>query len=278
MNESAQVVLLRPAPSGFEVFLLKRTGDAYALPGGGVHDGEDPRVAAARVLFEDAGVILARDAGQAETLEMFTFATMRKKIRGGAHATEVLRSAGLTWSAEVLMPWSHWVTPSIYSALRPSAELRTPAQPGLASDVVRSSTRIFVAEQPAGMAPTFDKTESVTQMWLRPSDAPRMSGELALSPALVRTCWELSQYQTIKQVLAAARTRAEEPHPILPRLAARGSSMVLLLPWDPEYETAGQGESHPFAYQPAWATGASRFVLEDRTWKHVSAPGSTTAG
>jgi hypothetical protein len=43
-------------------------------------------------------------------------------------------------------------------------------------------------------------------------------------------------------------------------------------------ERAGQGESHPFTYLPAWAIGPSRFVLEDRTWKHVPVPGSTRAG
>ena len=40
----------------------------------------------------------------------------------------------------------------------------------------------------------------------------------------------------------------------------------------------GTGESTPLTYQPAWARGPSRFVLEDNAWKHIAAPGSTTAG
>jgi hypothetical protein len=53
-----------------------------------------------------------------------------------------------------------------------------------------------------------------------------------------------------------------------------GPNLVLLLPWDPEYATAGQGESLPLSYHPKWAHGPSRFVREDRTWKLVAAPGS----
>jgi len=80
--------------------------------------------------------------------------------------------------------------------------------------------------------------------------------------------------------LAAGRARAEEPHPIMPRLrtAAAGPQPCLLLPWDPEYVDGGTGDSAPLAYRPRWAIGPSRFVLEDRAWKHVAAPGSTTAG
>lgn len=256
MSELARTALLRAKPTGFEVFFLRRSGEAYGLPGGAVHDGEDGRVAAARTLFEDCGVLLGRDIGQAETLEVLTFPAMRKKIRAGAHATELIRSCGLAWASEAMMPWSHWVTPAI--------------------DTARAATRIYIAEQPGGLPPQFDKAETVDPLWVRPADVPDRAAELLLPPMLVQTAYELARYQTIAQVLAAARTRAEEAHPILPRRSAHESA-VLLLPWDPEYETSGQGESHPLAYQPKWARGPSRFVLEDRTWKHVAAPGSTRA-
>src|SRR5690606_10192542 len=123
-------------------------------------------------------------------------------------------------------------------------------------------------------------TESALETWIAPSDAESLAPDLSFSPLLVRTCWELARHVTIKGVLDAARKRASEAHPILPRLAARADLRCLLLPWDPEYESAGQGESKPFplSYTPAWAIGPSRFVLEDRTWKHVAAPGSTSAG
>jgi hypothetical protein len=215
-------------------------------PSGAILQGEDSRIAAARVLFEACGVLLARDAGQIETLEMPNLFALRKKIRAGAEATEVLRSAGLAWSTDTVLPWSHWITPGV------------------------ETQRIFIAEMPPGMLPTFAKDEQVEATWLRPAQA--QTHELA--PAIVRTCWELARHDRIADVFADARARAEEPHPIVPRLHAR--SHCLLLPWDRDYETAGQGESMPLSFAPKWATGPSRFVLEGRTWKHVAAPGSTT--
>ncbi len=263
-----------PEPAGYEMLLVRRR--ETQLPGGGVHDGEDARVAAARTVFEDCGVLLARDiGGQAETLEVPTFATLRGKILGGANATEILRTHGLTWSSDTMLPWSHWLTPSIH-LLDAVASIRAPAQPRLA-EAVQTSTRVYVTELPGGMRTAFDKTESVTEHWISPASAEPLAEELALSPLLVRTCWELARHVSIKAVLETARKRASEQHPILLRLAARADSRCLLLPWDPEYETAGQGESRPFTYQPSWAIGPSRFVLEDRAWKHLAAPGSTRA-
>jgi hypothetical protein len=119
----------------------------------------------------------------------------------------------------------------------------------------------------------------VDQAWVRPLDALARAGELQLPPPQVRTLWELSQLDTIEEVLAAGRARAEEPHPILPRLRAAepGAPVCLLLPWDPEYAVTGSGDAAAMAYAPRWAVGPSRFILEDRTWRHVAAPGSMTA-
>jgi len=255
MKSTARVVLLRPSSAGYEVLLVRRS--ETNLPGGGVHDGEDSRVGAARTCFEDCGVLLARDAGQAETLEMPTFGSLRKKIREGANATELLRQNGLTWSGEALLPWSVWQTPSI--------------------EAIRTETRIYVAEMPGGMRTAFDKTEVVTEHWIAPKDAESLADDLALSPTLVRTFWELSRHVSLKATLEAARKRASEQHPILPRLATIHDERFVLLPWDPEYERAGQGESLPLSYNPSWAIGPSRFVLEGRAWKHIAAPGSTRA-
>jgi hypothetical protein len=77
--------------------------------------------------------------------------------------------------------------------------------------------------------------------------------------------------------MAAGKARAAQPHPIMPRLM-QTTPPALLLPWDPDYLTQGTGESTPLTYQPSWATGPSRFILDGTSWKHVAAPGSTTAG
>lgn len=239
---------------------------AFVFPGGAADPGEDARTAAARELFEEAGVLLARDAGRGgETLEVPTQAGLRKRILEGANAAAALEVCGLEWSTDMLVPWSHWITPSI--------------------EPKRFSARFFLCELPSGQVPSFDDIETVDEVWIRPADAIARAGELALPPPQVRTCWELAELPTIEAVLAAGRARAEEPHPIMPRLSQGGGAQgggggapCLLLPWDPEYVNGATGDSAPLTYRPRWARGPSRFVMEDRAWKHVDAPGSTSAG
>jgi 8-oxo-dGTP pyrophosphatase MutT (NUDIX family) len=252
-------------PSGFEVFFLRRhrkssfMASAYVFPGGAAEPGEDARTAAARELFEEAGVLLAKHKPDRDevTVEFGGTDAIRSRILAGGAADEALDLAGLVWATEGLVPWSHWITPSI--------------------EPKRFSARFFVVELPAGQEPHFDATETVDQVWVTPSQAIERAAELQLPPPQVRTCWELAQYATLRDVLAAGRQRADEPHPIMPRLAP-GDGPCLLLPWDPEYLTKGTGESTPLTYKPRWAVGPSRFVMENRAWKHVAAAGSTTAG
>jgi 8-oxo-dGTP pyrophosphatase MutT (NUDIX family) len=268
LREASSVILLRRAkPIGFEVFMLRRQkgasfmASAFVFPGGAAEPNEDARTTAARELFEEAGVLLAKDSGDGgETMEAFSMKALRQKLNDGGDAVKLLAGAGLAWSTESLLPWSHWITPSI--------------------EPKRFSARFFVCELPPGQQPTFDAIETVEQLWVTPTDAIARAGELNLPPPQIRTCWELSQFETIDQVFAAARERSVEPHPIMPRLRTMttGGVPCLLLPWDPEYVDGGTGDSTPLTYTPKWATGPSRFVMEDRAWKHVSAPASTTAG
>jgi len=268
LREAASVILLRRASPGFEVFVLRRHQRAsfmasmFVFPGGATEPGEDARTAAARELFEEAGVLLARAEPNVEatrTLEIPIVGALRKRILGGAPASAALAAAGLSWSTDMLVPWSHWITPSI--------------------EPRRFSARFFTCEMPSGQVPSFDDVETVEQQWVRPLDAIARAGELQLPPPQIRTFWELSQLDTIEEVLAAGRARGEEPHPIMPRLRAQalGEPRCLLLPWDPEYIETGTGDGTPLTYQPRWAIGPSRFILEDRTWKHVDAAGSTIA-
>lgn len=262
------MILLREGPkagAGFEVFLLRRRkgasfmASAFVFPGGAAEPSEDARQTAVRELFEEAGVLLARDAGRdADTLPFTSLAALRKKVNEGGDSVATLARAGLVWSTEVLQPWSHWITPSI--------------------EPKRFSARFFVAELPAGQDPQFDDVETVEQVWVTPQAAIERARELALPPPQVRTCHELMELGSIAEVMAAARVRAEEPHPILPRLRAMqaGDPPCLLLPWDPEYAETGTGEAMPLSYVPSWAKGPSRFKMEDQTWKHVG-PSSTPA-
>jgi 8-oxo-dGTP pyrophosphatase MutT (NUDIX family) len=255
IREAASVILLRATPNGFEVFLLRRhkkasfMASAFVFPGGATESGEDALTAAARELFEEAGVLLARDTGsQNETLELMSQEQLRHKVLTGVPAQALLEIAGLAWATDGLIPWSHWITPSI--------------------EPKRFSARFFVGELPAGQVPTFDATETVDQAWVTPQDGLARAGALALPPPQIRTLWELAQYPTIADVFAAARKRAEEPHPIMPRLAP-GDRPTLLLPWDVDYNDKGTGEATPLAYKPSWAIGPSRFMLEDKTWKYA---------
>lgn len=259
-RDAATVILLRATardPRGrYEVFLLRRRrgasfmASAFVFPGGATDPGEgDPRVTAARELFEEAGVLIARDAPDAATL-----ADWRRRVLDGAPLAEL----GVALDLDAFHYYAHWVTPSV--------------------EKKRFSARFYVAVLPAGQRPSFDDRETVDEAWVTPAEALARATELALPPPQLRTFHELSGARTIDAVLALCARRASCPHPVMPRLATTPTGFVLLLPWDPEYATAGTGDATPMPDGHPLAEGPSRFILEDRAWKHVHAPASTTAG
>lgn len=278
LREAASVILLRRGEwdgAAIEVFLLRRRkgasfmASAFVFPGGGAEANEDARTCAARELFEEAGVLLVREKERnpepfaeesmnqtlAEESPAFSIASLRKKAIAGENATELIAQYELRWWTDCLIPWSHWITPSI--------------------EPKRFSARFFVCELPGGQKPSFDGDETVEESWVSPADAIARAGELSLPPPQLRTMYELASLSSVDEVLAAAKVRAEEPHPILPRLRTMepgDKGPTLLLPWDPEYTSAGTGDSAPLTYTPSWANGRSRFVLEERAWKHIAAP------
>ena len=240
---------------GFQIFLLRRQKkssfmpSAFVFPGGAVDPTDtDLRVTAARELFEEAGVLIAKDAPR----DPATLAALRTRVLDGATDLDI------TYDASAFHPWSHWITPSI--------------------EPKRFSARFFVAILPEGQEPTFDARETVDQVWVTAAESLVRARELALPPPQVRTFWELSRVPAIEDVLAESARRADELAPILPRVAPGAHGGVcLLLPWDPAYATEGQGDAAPMPTPPRWATGRSRFLLEDQTWHHVVAPASTPA-
>ena len=259
-RDAATVILIRPGADGVEVFLLRRRkaasfmGGAFVFPGGAADPGEsDPRVTAARELFEEAGVLIATG----EVPAAAELAALRTRVLDGARAVDVLAERGLAFDADALAYYSHWITPSV--------------------EPKRFSARFYVAALPAGQEPRFDDRETVDQAWVTPAVALARAGELALPPPQLRTFHELAAARTVDDVMAIVQERATTAHPIMPRGAAGPTGFALLLPWDPEYESAGQGDLHPMPAGHPLATGPTRFVMEDRAWKHVYAPGSTPA-
>jgi 8-oxo-dGTP pyrophosphatase MutT (NUDIX family) len=254
-RDAATVVLLRDGPGGAEVFLLRRHRGAsfmarsYVFPGGGREGEEDPRRTAARELFEEAGVLLAD-----RPLPNGDLARWRAEQAAGAPLGEVMGEASL--DLELLVPFSHWITPS--------AEKR------------RFSARFYVAVLPEGQVPSFDDVETVDEAWVTPRGGLRRADELLLPPPQLRTLRELAgpAPEGAAAVLAFARARAEHMLPIVPRFAPMSDQpegFALLLPWDPDYETLGTGEGEAFPLGHPFGGGASRFVRQGNAWRDVEA-------
>ena len=128
--------------------------DPFALePDGGL----SLWVAALRELFEEAGVLLAENAGGAladlsAPDRADHFQALRDRLQGGRLSlAELGRREGLLLAAERLVYFSRWITPS-----------RSPR---------RYDTRFFVAEVPAGHLAGHCQIETTDGVWISPRDA-----------------------------------------------------------------------------------------------------------
>jgi 8-oxo-dGTP pyrophosphatase MutT (NUDIX family) len=226
---------------------------------------------------DSAAVILVRPAGGAGALEVLLVRRHRKAsfmssayvFPGGiaepgetdprqAAARELAEETGVALPGlDGLHYYAHWITPSI--------------------EPRRYSARFYVAALPPAQTLALDAREIEDAVWVSPDDAFRRSGELHLPPPQIRTLFEIAPAARsgLDSLIALCAERATAPHPILPRASAdAGGGLVLLLPWDPDYLSRGQGDALAMPADHVLASGPSRFVFEEKSWKHVHAPPS----
>jgi 8-oxo-dGTP pyrophosphatase MutT (NUDIX family) len=251
---SATVTIVRDAPRGIEVLMMKRNLKSgfvpgmYVFPGGGLDDtdlyfknnnlcnclddvsasgalgvpcdGLAYWVAAIREAFEESGLLLARnEAGEIVSLTdpqiAQRFTEHRRQLNAGtAEFPALLQAENLQLAADQLTYFAHWITPV-----------------GLPR---RYDTRFFMAEAPAGQEPLQDERETIAATWVSPGEALSLHqrGEFEMRTPTVRTLESFADYDTVTNLrrgLAAQR----DVRVMLPRIGPDGRRV---LPGEPGYD------------------------------------------
>jgi 8-oxo-dGTP pyrophosphatase MutT (NUDIX family) len=276
-NPASTVLVLRDSAAGPEVFMVRRhegtafMGGAHVFPGGRVDAGdreaadrtwcdgvefaasqlsdmEDAdaiayHVAAARELFEEAGVLLARnDAADFVSLGGADIHARFKQYRSDVHSgaltfRAVLERERLRLALDTLVHFAHWVTPPV--------------------DTRRFDTRFFITRVPPHQAPAHDETETTHSTWITAAGAIRsaIAHEIVLPPPTWTTLREIEPFSTVDEALEwARRRRVTRREPIT---FDENGRRTLVMPGDP---------LHP---EPAIEPSRSetRFVLDGKRWE-----------
>src|SRR5256885_6146089 len=141
-------------------------------------------VAAARELFEEAGVLLARDrAGAFVSLagaDHDRFKQARRAVHAGATPLRVLvLGEGLRLALDALVLFAHWVTPPI--------------------DTRQFDTRFFMTRVPPDQTPAHDDAETTHSVWLSPAAAigEALDQQIVLPPPTWTTLRELEPFESV---------------------------------------------------------------------------------
>ncbi|TCS15999.1 NUDIX hydrolase [Caulobacter sp. BK020] len=180
IRPAATILLLRDAPApgpGFEVLMVERhhqidfAAGALVFPGGKTHAGDhDPawadhatgwdsvgedgaplRIAALREAYEEAGVLLARDA-DGRTYAGEAAIDVRAAVADDRTAfLDVVRDLGLKLDLAALTIFARWITPPLTAK--------------------RFDTWFYVAHAPVAQLAVCDGHEAVDAEWIAPGQA-----------------------------------------------------------------------------------------------------------
>ena len=245
-RDAATVALMRDAPGGPEVYLLRRVhamafaGGMHVFPGGSVDPAdahaalawsgpppeefaaafsvEEPLAralvcAAVRETFEESGVLLAGPSAGEVLADVSTDEWERERVALEAREQtlpELLSRCGLVLRADLLRPLAHWITPEV--------------------EPKRFDTRFFVARVPAGQVCRAAGSEADSRLWLRPQEA--LDRGLGMLPPTAVVLADLAGARDVETALAAEWTIAA----MLPRLVVgEDDEVAFLLPGDAGY-------------------------------------------
>jgi 8-oxo-dGTP pyrophosphatase MutT (NUDIX family) len=248
VRDAATVILVADRPD-LHVLMLERTRRAVFGPGatvfpGGAVDAADRdarsrarvvglddagasadqgiaagglgfRIAALRECFEEAGILLARDARTGNPVDHDAdLATARERLNAGAVTfAEVLETRDLVLEARDLRVFSHWLTP-----------VGSPR---------RYNTWFFVACAPDGEDGAHDDNELVASGWVRPVDAlaQHVGGDIDLIFPTEMSLRALTRYLRTSELFADLDAVPRDERGRL-RVIADGTGERVALPAD----------------------------------------------
>jgi 8-oxo-dGTP pyrophosphatase MutT (NUDIX family) len=249
-RDAATVMLLRPAEHGPEVYMLRRQSSmtfapgAFVFPGGSVdpRDAEEEiawvgpgaaewgRIfdapsrlaralvcAAVRETFEESGVLLAGPSAAtvvADTRNDDWEADRHALLDRSLSLAELLRRRRLVLRADLLRPWSRWITPVVEER--------------------RFDARFFAAALPPGQRTRDVGGEAAQVSWIRPADAIAAGRrkEIVLWLPTAVTLGELAECSTVEAALGASR----QVTPVLPEVTIRAGTAWIKVPGKQEYQ------------------------------------------
>lgn len=236
---AATVVVVRPAPDGPEVLLLRRHAEsgfapgAWAFPGGRVDeadrdpalevlmDGPRPSAWAARLgvpdaadalgfvaasireTFEETGILLPRPPLDSVALD----AARSALLQGDIDLAGAAEALGVRLAGDELTYIGHWVTPE--------------------PEPRRFDARFFLARVPASTECVPHRPEATEAGWLTPARALAAfhRAEIDLLPPTADTLRRLSRFASVEAVVDALRDRAVPR--ILPRMRMIPAGIVI---------------------------------------------------
>ncbi len=255
---AATVMMVRDSDNGFEVLMLRRNlnsdfvGGAFVFPGGGVDAADADStaqqlvegitdeaasvrlglpfgglayyVACLRELFEEAGLLVARDRTDTpirfDDPEISTrFAGHRRAVNAReARFLDIITAESLRLDVSALEYVAHWVTP--------------------VGPPRRYDTRFFVALAPEAQFAAHDAGETVADAWIRPVDAlsGHRRGEFDMIFPTIKNLEDIESLSSAADVLAFARAKTEIPR-VEPRIRSTDGEIAILLPGDVGYDS-----------------------------------------
>jgi len=241
---AATILLVRDAPNGLEVFMVKRhhqidfVAGALVFPGGKAKrsdfdselaeyaDGvsgwsEEMRAlgaAAIREAFEESGILMARDGATGAFVDearLATLAAYRHKLeKAEISLFDMLRAENLKIACDELAHFAHWITPENMPK--------------------RFDTHFFLASSPVGHAGSHDGRESVDSVWIRPEDAIASREKLNVIFPTKLNLMKLARSKTVAEALKAAR--AAPPLTVTPWVEPGPNGNILRIRDDAGYE------------------------------------------
>lgn len=243
---AATVLIVRDGPD-LEVLMVRRSAgmafgaSAWVFPGGKVAPADaDPiwdslsdgsydhyqrslRIAAAREVFEESGLLLAtRGGNELDAAAFSTFDSRRAEVEADpAQFLSLIRDAGLRLTLDRLVPFAHWITPTF--------------------EPRRFDTHFFLVRCPAAQIVRHDGREAVDHEWVTPGAllARRSEGQAKLMFPTRLNLEVLGRATSATDAEAQARARTVVT--VEPRVEERADGKVLVIPAEAGYGLTEEG-------------------------------------